>query len=342
MFDDIVEELRKYLQEGETVALAQVVWRQAPSSGKPGDKAIIRSNGSITGWIGGGCVKSIALKEGLKAIEEQKHRLVKIAPEYSESDDADNSSESLKTYKMTCHSGGSLDIFIEPIMPKPHIIILGKSNISSALSKISKATGYKVTVMSPGIEKDMFPESDQLIEKLDFESIRITPNTYIIVSTQGDNDEEALRLSLLTGCQYVGFVASPKKSEGVKSYLKSSGLDETMVESLKTPVGIDIKAKVPEEVAISILAEIIQDFRSEKWATGESGQSESGPGSGPTLSNEYFLNPVCNLPISKSDSKHIVDYKGHKIYFCCDGCKVSWDKSTDHYFAIMEKAGEKQ
>ena len=333
MFKDINQRLRDYIEEGETVALAQVVWRQVPTSGKPGDKAIIRKDGTVIGWVGGGCVRSIVVKEGQKAIEEEKYRLVKIAPDNSENTDQHSS---IKTYKMTCHGGGSMEIFIEPVMPTPHIIVLGKSDIARALVRISKAVNYKVSVMGTDVDREIFPETDELITKIDFGSVKVTPNTFVIVSTQGDNDEEAVRLALLSGSRYVGFVASVKKSDHVKSYLESLGVDSSVIAMLRTPAGIDINAKLPEEVAISILADIINDFRNRDFY--EEAALADDASSASNLSKAYYLNPVCNLPISKADAKHIVDYKGHKVYFCCDGCKVSFDKTPDHYIEIIEKA----
>jgi len=333
MFEDINKELEKYSILGETVALAQVVWRKAPTSGKPGDKALITKEGKIIGWIGGGCVRSIAVKEAINSIKEGKYRLVKIAPDLTEEIGPDNS---VKTYKMSCQGGGSMELFIEPIMPKPHLVLIGKSNITRALAKISKAVGHRVTVLGKESDKEMFPEADKVLNTIGFNEINITPNTFIVVATQGDNDEEAVKNALQSKCNYVAFVASPKKSKYIKDYLFMNGVLPKLIDTLRTPAGIDINAKLPEEVAISILADVIKIFRSEKVSEVE--DIEEPPSE---LSEDYFLNPVCNLPISKTDAKHIIDYKGHKVYFCCDGCKVSFDKTPDHYIEEIEKTAEK-
>ena len=339
MFNDIIEQLNRYINDGETVALAQVVWRQAPTSGKPGDKAIVRKDGTLIGWVGGGCIRGIVVKECQNAIEEQECRLVKIAPDYSENTDPDSS---VKTYKMTCHGGGSMEIFIEPVMPAPHIIVLGKSNIARALVRISRAANYKVSVIGNDADKEVFPDANELIPKLDFGSVKINPNTFIIVCTQGDNDEEAVKEALLSRSHYVGFVASKKKSNHMKSYLESSGIDSSEFEKLKSPAGIDINAKLPEEVAISILADIINDFRNRDVLQFTGATHGDKATLVTSLSDEYYLNPVCNLPISKAEAKHIVDYKGHKVYFCCDGCKVSFDKTPEHYIEIIENPAKNQ
>ena len=333
MFEDISKELAKYSDRGETVAVAQVVWRKVPTSGKPGDKAIISKNGMMTGWIGGGCVRSIAIKEAYQAIKDRKYRIVRISPDLEEGMSQD---PSIKTYKMVCHGGGSMEIFIEPVMPKPHIIVIGNSNISAALVKISKATDYKVSVLGRELEKEMFPEADNIFENLDFKDLKIGSNTFIIVATQGENDEEAVKNALLSGGNYVSLVASPKKAQHVKDYLFMNKVKPQLIDTLRTPAGLNINAKLPEEVAISILADIIKNFRSENDTAEDKTENIKND-----LSESYFINPVCNLPISKVDAKHIVDYKGHKVYFCCDGCKISFDKTPDHYIDIMEKMSAK-
>ncbi|MDH5609060.1 MAG: XdhC family protein [Cyclobacteriaceae bacterium] len=325
MFNEINEQLRQFALEGETVALVQVVWRQAPSSGKPGDKAIITENGSLIGWIGGGCVKGIAIREGIRAIKQRKYRLVKIAPDNVN----DQTDDHLKIYRMTCHSGGSMELFIEPIMPNPHIIILGKSNIARAISKLAKAANFQVSILSKNAEKSMFPTADTIIDGVHFDRIVVGSNAYVIVATQGEGDEESVKNSMLTPARYVGFIASARKSESIKQYLTDSGVDPDRVNQLRTPVGLNINAQVPEEVAISILAEVILEFRG--------GSPRTMTGRDVQVKDDYFLNPVCNLPISKADAKYITEYKNHTLYFCCDGCKISFDKDPEKYIAIMDK-----
>jgi xanthine dehydrogenase accessory factor len=347
VFSQISEQLQAYALNGETVALAQVVYRKQPSSGKPGDKAIITSDGQIHGWIGGGCVRGIAASEGMKAIEEGKYRLVKIAPEY----DTDYSDDHVKIYKMTCHSGGSMEIFIEPVMPNPHLIIAGKSNISKELARMAKAAHLRVSVLARNVEQTMFPDVDFLTEEVDFQKLQMGNNSYIIVATQGDSDEEAVLEAMKTEAGYVGFVASARKSKTIKDYLQNAGIDDERIQQLRTPVGLDINAKVPTEVAVSILADIIKDFRSAEPVKAK-GVTESPKERGPELAplpeikstkkekkeEGFFINPVCNLPISKADAKYVIAHGDHTLYFCCDGCKVSFENEPEKYLAIMEKS----
>ncbi|MEO0340309.1 MAG: XdhC family protein, partial [Bacteroidota bacterium] len=135
----------------EAYATAHIVRRKIPSSGKPGDKAIITKDGSIHGWIGGGCTRGIVLKEALEAIQENKPRLVSISPSLEK-----GGFEGTKTYRMTCQSGGEVDVYIEPILPSPQLMVFGSSHIAMALAKIAKAMDYQVDVVTTEVDKSLF------------------------------------------------------------------------------------------------------------------------------------------------------------------------------------------
>ena len=168
MYNELIDQISKYMGQGEEFAVAQVIWREAPSSGKPGDKAIILKDGSLIGWIGGGCVKGIAVKEAQEAIRENRSRLVRIDPDAENSEDGSH-----KTYRMTCHSGGTMELFIEPITPNPQLIIVGKSNIARALSKLAIATNFRVNVLSKDVHKGMFPGVYNIHDRVDFSKVNI-------------------------------------------------------------------------------------------------------------------------------------------------------------------------
>ena len=323
MYNDLIDQISKYMGQGEEFAVAHVIWREAPSSGKPGDKAIILKDGTIIGWIGGGCVKGIAVKEAREAIRENRSRLVRIDPDEVNSEDSSH-----KTYRMTCHSGGTMELFIEPITPNPQLIIVGKSNIARALSKLAIATNLRVHVLSNDVHKGMFPGVNNIHDRVDFSKINIDKNTFIVVSTQGEDDEESIRKALETNCNYVGFISSLRKSVKIKEYLEQTELSTNRINELKIPVGMDINAKLPEEIAISILAEIVQLFRDPNRK--EDQESDTA------INDDTYINPVCRVAVSKKDAKHVLEYGAHTVYFCCDGCKVSFDTEPQKYIEILE------
>ena len=293
MYNDLLYQISKYMGQGEEFAVAQVIWREAPSSGKPGDKAIILKDGTIIGWIGGGCVKGIAVKEAQEAIRENKSRLVRINPDEVNGEEVCNH----KTYRMTCHSGGTMELFIEPITPNPQLIIVGKSNIARALSKLAIATNLRVHVLSNDVNKGMFPGVKNIYDRVDFSKINIDKNTFIVVATQGEDDEESIRKALETSCNYVGFISSLRKSVKIKEYLEQTELSANRINELKTPVGMDINAKLPEEIAISILAEIVQLFRDPNRKLDQESDT--------AINDDTYINPVCRVAVSKKDAKHV-------------------------------------
>ena len=323
MYNDLIDQISKYMGQGEEFAVAQVIWREAPSSGKPGDKAIILKDGTMIGWIGGGCVKGIAVKEAQEAIRENKSRLVRIDPDEGNSEDSSH-----KTYRMTCHSGGTMELFIEPITPNPQLIIVGKSNIARALSKLAIATNLRVHVLSNDVNKGMFPGVKNIYDRVDFSKINIDKNTFIVVATQGEDDEESIRKALETSCNYVGFISSLRKSVKIKEYLLQTELSANRINELKTPVGMDINAKLPEEIAISILAEIVQLFRDPNRKLDQESDT--------AINDDTYINPVCRVAVSKKDAKHVLEYGAHTVYFCCDGCKVSFDAEPEKYIEVLE------
>ena len=310
--------------QGEEFAVAQVIWREAPSSGKPGDKAIILKDGTMIGWIGGGCVKGIAIKEAHEAIRENKSRLVRINPDEVNGEEDSNH----KTYRMTCHSGGTMELFVEPITPNPQLIIVGKSNIARALSKLAIAANLRVNVLSNDVHKGLFPGVDNIHDRVDFSKINIDKNTFIVIATQGEDDEESIRKALETSCNYVGFISSLRKSVKIKEYLEQTELSANRINELKTPVGMDINAKLPEEIAISILAEIVELFRDPNRKV----DNESDT----VINDDTYINPVCGVSVSKKDAKHVLEYGAHTVYFCCDGCKVSFDTEPEKYIEVLD------
>ena len=324
MYNDLIYQISKYMGQGEEFAVAQVIWREAPSSGKPGDKAIILKDGTMIGWIGGGCVKGIAIKEAHEAIRENKSRLVRINPDEVNGEEDSNH----KTYRMTCHSGGTMELFIEPITPNPQLIIVGTSNIAMALSKLAIAANLRVNVLSNDVHKGMFPGVNNIHDRVDFSKINIDQNTFIVVATQGEDDEESIRKALETSCNYVGFISSLRKSVKIKEYLEQTELSANRINELKTPVGMDINAKLPEEIAISILAEIVELFRDPNRKV----DNESDT----VINDDSYINPVCGVSVSKKDAKHVLEYGAHTVYFCCDGCKVSFDTEPEKYIEILD------
>ncbi len=323
MFSEFLQKTQALYRDNQPFAIASVINRQLPSSGKPGDKAVIEQNGQITGWIGGGCTRGIILKEAGKAIQDGMPRIVRISP------DMDSTPKTgVIDYKMTCYSGGSVEVFIEPVLPRPQIVIMGKSHVAKALSRIAKAMDYSITVVAGSADQTMFPDADKIEAKLEHPQ-SISENAFVVVCTQGENDEAHLAQALHTRAAYIGFVSSRKKANAVFQTLRQQEFTFDQLKRIKTPAGLDIHAKLAEEIAVSILAEIITKLRDGSRPP----QEESTQQQTPQASEEsaIFINPVCEVPVEKSTAKHVVEYEGLKYYFCCDGCKVTFEKAPEKY-----------
>lgn len=329
MLDSFLEKALTLNRTGEPYATATIVRRQIPSSGKPGDRAIITPDGKIHGWIGGGCTYGIVLKEALESQRDHKPRIVHISPEALES-----TLGQTKRYTMTCQSGGEVEVYIEPVIPKPQIVVFGKSHIAMALARIARAMDYRVIAVLPEVEEGIFPTADQVFSAKEFPQGEDFKNSYVVVCTQGKGDTEGLFQALSLDAVYTAFVASRKKANGIFQELRLKGISFDQLKGIHTPAGLDIGAKLPEEVAISILAQIIQVFRA-KQAELEQKQPENPLEALPN--DDYYLNPVCKIPIQKSTARHVLMYNEEKVYFCCDGCKVSFEKDPQKY---MTGAGQ--
>ena len=319
MFSDFLKKAGVLTNSGEAFAMAMVVNRMVPSSGKPGDKAIIERDGTLTGWIGGGCTRGIILKEASLALADGKPRLVRISPS-GETEELPG----VTSYRMTCHSGGMVEVYIEPVMPRPHLVIMGKSHVAMALSRIAKAMDYRVTAISSNADKITFPDADEIFESVQ-EGV-IGHRSSVVVCTQGENDELALLSAAKSDARYLAFVASRKKANAVFGFLRDHEVSMDRLREIRTPAGLDINAKLPEEVAVSILAQIIHEFRSEKEYNGAGSEPDAL-----AANDNLYINPVCGVPVEKATAKHVIDYKDEKVYFCCDGCKVQFEAEPDKY-----------
>jgi xanthine dehydrogenase accessory factor len=316
MFDQFLNKASELLNKGEPFAVAEVVRYLSPISGKVGDKAIVLVDGSVWGWIGGGCAQPAVIKEALKALKDGRPRLVRISPFSSEE-------EGIVAYNMTCHSGGTLDIYIEPVLPKPHILILGRSPVGRTLAKLGKTIGYTVSIAAPQTDQASYPDADRVQTDLDLTGVGIRPQTFIVVSTQGECDEEALEHALKTDASYVAFVASKAKAARILEHVGERGITAERLSQVRSPAGLNIHAGSEEEIAVSILAEIVQLSRTRVIEDDDRAASSQD--------KEEAIDPICGMKINILTARHKSEFDGKLFFFCCTGCKQTFDKQPDKY-----------
>lgn len=315
MFDQFLSKAAEMLAGGQSFAIAEVVRHLTPISGKSGDRAIISADGTIWGWIGGGCAQPAVVKEALKALEDGRPRLLRISPSSTQD-------EGVVAYNMSCHSGGTLEIYIEPVLPKPHILIVGRSPVGRTLAKLAKAVNYTVSVASPNADRESYPDADELYPGLNLGAVKVRPQTFIVVSTQGEYDEEALEQALRTSASYVAFVASKAKSARIIQSLSERGIDKARLDQVRAPAGLDIQARSQEEIAVSILAEIVQRSRSQAMQSIESQV---------TPERREARDPICGMTVTIELASYKSEFEAQLFYFCCAGCKQTFDQQPEKY-----------
>ncbi|MBI3998471.1 MAG: XdhC family protein [Armatimonadetes bacterium] len=317
--DDLLTRAHELAARGEPFALATVVRVERPASARPGMKAIVRADGTLEGWVGGSCAHPIVIRESLVRLREGTPRLISLSPE--ETDRAEQ--EGVIHHTMTCHSGGSLEIYIEPVLPRPQLLLIGEAPLVRALARLGRLAGFAVCVADAGGEAGHRGQADDLEAdlRLPLEGLKstISSDTYAVVATMGDYDEEALEDLVGTGAGYVGLVASRKRAEAVFAHLVSRGLGAEHVHRVKVPAGLDIGAVTPEEIAVSIMAEIIQVRRSRT------------PGVKEVPRQEMATDPICGMTVAIATATHTVDHQGVRVYFCSAHCRHTFEREPARY-----------
>ena len=251
--EDIFKEIAIIKSEGGSAALATAIKTTGSTPREAGSKMLIRSDGTIVGSIGGGSLEATICQEAVNVIKEDKPKVLHF----------NLTEEEVAGDGMLC--GGTMDIFIEPILSEPTLYIFGGGHISLPLAAISKMVGYRVVVVDDRPEfanQDRFPEADEIIAQdfsLAFSRLKVNRSSYITIVTRGHlYDETVLEWAVNTDAAYVGMIGSKKKNDTIFSNLRSKGVSKKLLESVHAPIGLEIHAETPEEIAVSIMAEIIK------------------------------------------------------------------------------------
>jgi xanthine dehydrogenase accessory factor len=244
--------------------LATVVRTVSVTAAKAGAKAIIRPDGTIVaGWIGGGCARGAVLKAARDALADGEPRMVSVQPENLLAElgvKPGEAKDGVRFAANMCPSKGTMDIFVEPMLPHPSLVILGASPVALSLATQARQLGYHVTLAAPAADVGDAPEVDMLVDSFRLGELH-EAKRFIVVSTQGKGDEAALRAALATQASYLAFVGSRRKMASLRAKLIAEGLEGSAIDRIKAPAGLDLGAITPEEIAMSILAEITIERR---------------------------------------------------------------------------------
>jgi xanthine dehydrogenase accessory factor len=326
MNNRIIERAQELLARGVPFALATVVRRERPTSGEPGDKAIITGDGEFLGWIGGSCAQPTVLIEAKKALADGEPRLVVLTPNLDAA-----VRDGVELYRMSCYSGGTLEIYIEPYLPEPQLLVCGASPAADALVKIGAAVGFKVILVDPSASKEQFSAAAAIFSNIDREKLGKSSERYAVVATNGNWDEEAIKQLLPLSPAYLGLVASTKRFQQILEVLKADGVAEERLRSIKCPAGIDMPARTFPEVALAIVAEIVTLRRSAEKKAPPAPREEL---SAPALAED----PVCHMKVDPKTAAGNSLFAGVTYYFCNVHCKKTFEKDPRKYLPSDARA----
>jgi xanthine dehydrogenase accessory factor len=331
---DLLQLAADLARKGEAFVLAVVVRRESYSSAHQGDMAVITADGAYHGWLGGNCTQPTVKREARRALIDGQPRLVSLSPE-----PVRQPPPGVTALPMTCHSGGSVDIYLEPVLPAPRLLLFGPSPVVRALAQLGKAMGYLVDVVDPAADRSAFPEADRVLAGPSVPELRALaaagPNLYAVVATMGESDEEAIAAALSLEPAYLGVVASRRRFGLLRETLLARGVPAEAIDRVKNPAGLEIGARLPEEVALSVLAEMVQVRR----ARGEQLAREPAAAlAGAGAEEREELDPVCGMTVAVATARHQAQHQGRTYYFCNPRCREKFLAAPGRYPAAPAAA----
>jgi xanthine dehydrogenase accessory factor len=281
---------------------------ESPTSAHPGDKAVITSDGVLHGWIGGSCSEPLVRREALVAMSDGLPRLVRIRPDVEV---AETRTRGELTVATTCPSGGTLDIFIDPHLPKPLLVVIGGSPAARTLIALAGVMGFRTCGVHPGAVPSDFPGADRVLDALDLTALAGETDCWVIVATMGHYDDDGLAAALTLQHADVALVASVRRSAAVLDTLRARGVPDSELARVRAPAGTR-RAGAQEEIALHALDEVVT-LRHERIA--------ANPVPDPALIVGFAVDPVCGMTVDTADAAHTAVHAGTTYYFCCAGCQ---------------------
>lgn len=306
----ILELANELATKGEKFALATVVWRQGPSSGHQGARAIITADGEIHGWIGGACAEPVVIREGQRVIAEGEPQLILLgAPE-----DFGHVPEGMVSVPMACQSEGALQLYIEPVLSTPQVLVVGRSPMARTLVDLAAVLGWRA----------------ELVDSAAFSGDMSDASSIVIVATQGHDDEETLERAVRARPAFVGLVASRKRGEAVLGHLAERGISQEDLDRVRVPVGLDLGHTSHNEIAVAVLAELVAMKSQGRFTPSTTPDEHSEP--------ETAIDLVCGMTVAADDSSRPYRYEETTYYFCAPGCRAAFVKDPERYIKETARA----
>jgi xanthine dehydrogenase accessory factor len=318
---------------GQSFAIATVVAVRRPTSARPGSAGLVQPDGTIEGWVGGSCAQPVVVREALRALVDGQPRLLRLSKDMPAEG---RRGDGIVELVMTCHSGGTLEIYVEPHLPAPLLWVAGTTPIAGALADLGTAAGWRVSIFDPVADPAAFPAAERVVVGSDL-AVDPDANPAIVVATQGVWDEEALAAALGRNAAYVGLVASPTRAAVVRTWLRDEGaVPDDRLAALRAPAGLDLGAETSEEIALSILAELVQVRRGTAAFVAARGPAtlagvEVRHELQPAVDDIVLLDPVCGMTVDKAHARHLAEHDGVVYAFCSMGCRTSFIREPTAY-----------
>jgi xanthine dehydrogenase accessory factor len=310
----VLERASELARQGQAFALATVVWRQGPSSGQLGSRAIITAAGEVHGWIGGACAEPVVIREARQVIADGEPRLLLLGPPDQFGGIVP---EGMTVVPISCQSEGALEVFIEPVQPAPRLVIVGRSPMAQTLAALAGALGWRTA----------------LLDGPDFSAADADERSMVVVATQGHGDEEAMEQAVIARPAYVGLVASHRRGAAVLGYLADRGLPKDQLDRVHVPTGLDLGRTSHREIAVAILAELVQ-LRAAggiDTAAGEAGGTGAQADQAQRAAPAEAVDPVCGMTVTADGSSYPLEHDGVTYYFCRAGCRRDFEADPAAY-----------
>jgi xanthine dehydrogenase accessory factor len=336
---EILKQAAELERRGQAFALATVVWRQGPSSSQQGARAIITAEGELHGWIGGACAEPVVIREAQRVIADGTPRLLLLgSPDQFGAAIPDG----ITVVPISCQSEGALEVYVEPVVAAPHLVIVGRSPMAHTLADLARALNWRT----------------DLVAGEDFTAAGAGPGSMVIVATQGHGDEEAVAQAVAARPAYLGLVGSRRRGAAVLGYLADQGLPAGQLDRVHVPAGLDLGHTTHQEIAVAILAELVQ-LRASGALAGAAGaaparkataaparsttaaapeatsapNAPAAPAGAPAGHAEpaEAIDPVCGMTVAATAASHPLAHDGVTYYFCCTNCRRKFELDPAAY-----------
>jgi xanthine dehydrogenase accessory factor len=292
------------------------VWRRSPSSGQVGSKAIVTPDGHVRGWVGGACAEPSVVTQARHALEDANPRLVFLG---SPDEILEHRRDGVVAVPITCHSEGALEIYVEPVFPAPHMVVIGRSPAVDTLALMASALGWRTAVVDDRGSAADHAGVETVFTSLDLSTAGVGERSFVVVATQGHYDEDAVERALATPAAYVGLVSSAKRAEGVLAYLRDQGVTDDQLARVHAPAGLDLGHVAPQEIAVAVLADLVQ-----RRASGALTPGSATPEMATSELHEA-IDPVCGMTVAVASARYRAVHDGRTLYFCSAGCQTKFE-----------------